>query len=128
MIRHLRLALAAAAILQACADGSGTGPAFEPEEAAPGTIALTMRAEGPALDPDGYTVRVSGVDRGEVAAKGTTWIRNLPPGAAELLLGGVDDGCTVGGANPFTVAVTAGEVTRVTVAVTCGEDPVPTPG
>ena len=49
--------------------------------------------------------RVGGVDRGEVAVKGTTWIRGVAAGGNELSLGDVEPGCTVAGGNPRTVAV-----------------------
>ncbi|HEU4828416.1 MAG TPA: hypothetical protein VFT04_04400 [Gemmatimonadales bacterium] len=110
-------------LLQACAgDGGPTGPDFEAPASQAGTIALTMRAGGTALDPDGYTISVDGVERGEVAVKGTTWLRNVPAGAAELRLEGVDPVCSVVGGNPRTVAVPAGELLRVTVEVSCGGD------
>ena len=119
-------ALVAAALLASCAgDGSPTGPGNDQPAAATGTIALTMRADGPVLDPDGYTVRVGGVDRGEVAVKGTTWIRGVAAGGNELSLGDVEPGCTVAGGNPRTVAVPAGEVIRVSVDVACSTPPGP---
>lgn len=122
--RRLMPALISAALLAACAgDGSPTGPGIDGPAGATGTIALTMRADGPALDPDGYTVRVGGVDRGEVAVKGTTWIRGVAAGGTELSLGDVDAGCTVAGGNPRTIAVPAGEVVRVAVNVECSTPP-----
>lgn len=109
-----------AALLLACSgDIGGTGPENPPPENALGTIALTMRAGGTALDPDGYTIRVDGIERGPVAVKGTTWIRGVPPGSTELQLSGVDAFCDVEGGNPRTVAVPTGDVLRITVEVSC---------
>jgi hypothetical protein len=122
-IRNAALIVAAVSLLQSCAavaDGTPAGP--DTEITTPGAIALEMVAEGTALDPDGYTVRVGGVSRGAVAVKGTTWIRDVPPGGAELLLGGVAPTCTVNGDNPRVVAVPPGDVVRVTVSVTCSEE------
>jgi len=110
----------AALLLAACAaDGSPTGPGIEPPAATTGTIALTMRADGPALDPDGYTVRVGGVERGEVAVKGTTWIRAVTAGSIELRLDDVDPGCTVTGGNPRIVSVPSEGILRTSVSVIC---------
>jgi hypothetical protein len=111
----------AALLLQGCAgDTDPTGPGIERPATAMGTIALTMRADGPALDRDGYTVRVGGVERGAVAVKGTTWIRAVAAGAIELRLDGVDPGCTVAGGNPRTVSVPAEGILRTSVSVICG--------
>ena len=122
MQHRSRLALGALALLlEACAgDGNPTAPGIELPASATGTIALTMRADGPALDPDGYTVRVGGVERGEVAVKGTTWIRAVSSGAIELRLDDVEAGCTVTGGNPRTVSVPVGDILRVSVSVICG--------
>jgi hypothetical protein len=109
----------AAALLAACAAEGSTGPGIDPPASATGTIALTMRADGPALDPDGYTVRVDGVERGGVAVKGTTWIRAVAAGTTELHLEDVEPGCTVVGGNPRTVAVPAGDILRTSVSVIC---------
>lgn len=107
-------------LLGACAaDGRTTGPGSEVPANATGTIALTMRAGGTALDRDGYTIRVDGVERGPVAVKGTTWIRGVPPGSTELELSGVDASCDVEGGSRRTVAVPTGDVLRITVEVRC---------
>lgn len=118
--RRLVSASFAAALLQGCSgDIGGVGPENPPPENALGTIALTMRAGGTALDPDGYTIRVDGIERGPVAVKGTTWIRGVPPGSTELELSGVDASCDVEGGNRRTVAVPTGDVLRITVEVRC---------
>ena len=116
---HLLAAVLAAALLPACAADGTTGPGVEPRANEPGTIALTMRTAGTGMDEDGYTVTVDGVARGEVAVKGTTWIREVPSGAAELRLHDVSPGCSVGGGNPRTVSVPSGDLLRLTVEVTC---------
>lgn len=119
----LRAAVLAVAVLQACAGDGTTAPETEPPANVTGTIALTMRTAGTAMDEDGYTVTVGGIARGAVAAKGTTWIREVPSGVAELRLYDVAPGCSVGGGNPRTVAVPSGDLLRLTVEVTC-EGPV----
>lgn len=124
--RRLLPAALAAMLLHACSGDAGpSGPGIEAPANESGTIALTMRAGGTALDPDGYTVLVGGVARGEVAVKGTTWIRGVPAGGAELQLAGVSQRCSVVGENPRTVAVPAGDVVRVTVDVACVGSAIP---
>ena len=112
-----------ALLLLACAGDGPTAPGFEAPRNAPGTIALEMRASGLTLDPDGYRVRVDGVDRGAVAVKGTTWLRAIPAGVAEVQLDDVEMECDVIGGNPRTVAVPVGEIVRVSVDVVCTAAP-----
>ena len=108
-----------------CSGDGTTGPGLNAPPIEPGTIALDMRASGTTLDPDGYTVRLDGIDRGDVAVKGTTWLRAVPAGVAEIRLEGVDEACSVVGGNPRTVAVPAGDVVRVMVDVVCTAAPAP---
>jgi hypothetical protein len=112
-------------LLAACASDGTAGPGFEPPANEPGTIALEMRASGTMLDPDGYTVLVDGIDRGTVAVKGTTWLRAVPAGVAEVRLDDVEADCSVTGGNPRTVAVPAGAIVRVPVDVVCTGAPGP---
>jgi hypothetical protein len=124
-LHHITAAALGAMLLQACAGDGTTGPVNDPPANLPGTIALTMRTAGIGMDADGYTVTVDGVARGAVAAKGTTWIRAVPPGIAEVELAGVSAECSVTGGNPRSVAVPVGEVVRVTVEVACGAEAAP---
>ena len=121
MWNHLNLlpAILAATMLTACAGEGTTAPDIEPAANAPGTIALTMRTAGIGMDEDGYTVTVDGIARGEVATKGTTWIREVPSGVAALQLHDVAPACIVIGGNPRTVTVPSGDLLRLTVEVTC---------
>lgn len=116
-------AVTATLILAACAGDGTTGPGIEAPPNEPGTIALDMRASGTALDPDGYTVSVDGIARAAVAVKGTTWLRAVPAGMAQVRLDDVADECSVVGGNPRSVAVPAGDVVRVGVDVVCTSSP-----
>jgi hypothetical protein len=83
-----------------------------------GGIAVTTTTSGNDLDPDGYTVVVAGITR-SIAVNGTTTFTDLAPGSHPVALNGAASNCTVSGADPRDVTVTAGTTTPVDFTVTC---------
>ena len=71
------------------------------------------------LDPDGYTVTVDGGPGQAVGLNGTVTFTGLAEGDHTVALSGVAGNCTVGGANPRTVAVPFGGTASTAFAVAC---------
>lgn len=88
-----------------------------------GTLQVTAATSGDDLDPDGYTVAVSGQTSQNVGANGSVSFPNLAPADYQVELSGVADNCTVGGDNPRTVTVSANTTTTTTFSVTCEGEP-----
>ena len=84
-----------------------------------GALDVVTATTGADLDPDGYTVSVDGGAATASGVNDTLSSPDLTPGDYEVLLSDVAANCSVGGANPRTVAVTAGATAETTFAVTC---------
>jgi Tol biopolymer transport system component len=108
--------LALALGLASCGDDGGTEPAT-------GSIEVTATTTGSSQDPDGYTVSVDGGAAQALGINGTLTVSEVTAGDRSVALGGVAANCTVAGANPRTVTVSAGATAELTFAVTCVELP-----
>lgn len=89
-----------------------------------GGIAITTSTTGSDIDPDGYTVTVDANGR-SIGVNASATFTDLPAGDHALTLGGVAPNCTVGGQNPRTVSVTAGNTTSTAFAIACADIPPP---
>jgi hypothetical protein len=87
-----------------------------------GSVTVTTSTTGYNLDPDGYTVTIDGTNSQPIATNGNVTF-TAPAGANPVALSGVAANCTVSGANPQTVPVSAGGAATTTFAVTCGAPP-----
>src|SRR5207248_2926759 len=86
-----------------------------------GSIAVTTTTGGSNL-PSGYTVTVDGRTQ-SVAASGTVTFDGLNVGNHSVGLSPIPSNCSVSGANPQTVAVTAGNTTPATFSISCTAPP-----
>lgn len=94
--------------------------------ASPGTLQVDTSTTGDDIDPDGYSVSVTGQTSQAVAVNGSVSFPNLTAGNYQVELTGVAANCTVAGSNPRTVAVAGGgSTTMTTFAVACASGPPP---
>jgi hypothetical protein len=84
-----------------------------------GALQVTTVTTGDSLDPDGYLVTGDGISQQPIATNGTITITGLEPGTPSVLLTGIAGNCTLTGANPRVVEITAGATTLVTFQLTC---------
>lgn len=84
-----------------------------------GSLTVSTSTSGSSIDPDGYTVTVDGGQSRTIAVTGSTTYTELAAGDHSVALTGVATNCIVGGANPRTVTVRAGETVTTTFTVTC---------
>ena len=82
----------------------------------PGSLRVNVTTTGASQD-DSYTVSVDGGTA--LTLSGGRTIQNLAAGSHSVLLGDVAANCTISGANPQTVTVSAGQQTPVNFAVSC---------
>jgi len=83
-----------------------------------GTIAVTTSTSGPDAD-DAYTVTLDGSGGKAITGNGSTSFTSVSPGSHDVELTNVAGNCTVSGANPRSVSVTAGNTTNVSFTITC---------
>jgi Tol biopolymer transport system component len=88
-------------------------------EPALGAAQVTVTTTGADVDPDGYTLNVDRGTAQPIAVNGSMTVPALTPGSHSVLLGGTPANCTVGGTDPRTVSVSAGETAHVDFVVTC---------
>ncbi len=84
-----------------------------------GSIAITTSTTGAPQDPDGYAFTIDQGDAQPIGVNGTASAVGLAAGNHAVRLQGAAANCTIGGANPRTIAVVAGETATTTFAVTC---------
>jgi Tol biopolymer transport system component len=108
--------LTGAAILSvvtaACSGDNGTEPTV-------GSIQVSVATTGSDLDPDGYAVLVDGGSGQAIGLDGSTTFSNVEAGAHQVSLTGVAANCSVTGANPLSVTVTAGQTAQAAFVVQC---------
>ena len=83
-----------------------------------GSIQVTAATSGIDLDPDGYTVLLDNGQQRPLGVNGTAVIEGVNGGDHSVILFGAVGNCALAGANPRTVHVTTGGVTRDTVRTT----------
>ncbi|MEP7226284.1 MAG: kelch repeat-containing protein [Gemmatimonadales bacterium] len=84
-----------------------------------GTVGVTTATIGAEPDADGYLVQLDGGAEQSVGASAGLQIEGVTPGTHAVQLAGVAANCTVGGENPRTVSITAGETATAAFEVTC---------
>jgi hypothetical protein len=84
-----------------------------------GSIEITAATTGSQPDPDGYSVRLDNGSAQSLPVNGTVAVGNLTPGSHSVRLSGMAANCSLSGANPQTLTVTAGQTTKLTFAVAC---------
>ena len=84
-----------------------------------GSIDVHMTTEGEDQDPDGYEVVIDGGAPSAIGINGTLLVGALAAGDHTLAIEGVALNCAVGGSNPRTLAVVAGQTTHAAITVTC---------
>jgi hypothetical protein len=103
--------LTAGDIVKSSTDGTSTG-----------NLTVTTSTTGSDLDPDGYTVTVSGAAgtaSEAIATNGSVTFSGAHAGDYSVSLTGVAANCTVSAPNPRTVSVTAGSTGTASFSVTC---------
>lgn len=118
----LRIVLGTMASL-ACG-GGGTDSRPVP---AVGSVTVSTTTSGADPDPDGYGLLLDAVAHGTIGANASRTLTQLDTGSVTLGLAGVAANCAVGGTNPRTATVTAGQDAPVAFAITCTAIP-PTTG
>jgi hypothetical protein len=113
------LGLLALVSLGACSDSVEPDPSNNPPAATPGAVEVVITTTGENPDADGYTVAVGSAAAKPLAANGSVKFEGITAGSHRLVLGGLANNCSVGGANPRDVTVAASATTKVTLAVTC---------
>lgn len=88
-----------------------------------GSIRVTSSTAGPSPDTDGYHVTVDDGSPYDLGVNSEFVISNISAGKRNVRLSGVAANCSVGGANPREVTVTAGADASVAFAVTCAPPP-----
>lgn len=96
--------------------GSGGGLTFP---ATTGTLQIMTTTTGEEVDPDGYSVQLDAEGPQSIGTVATLVRTELEPGDHAVFLGGMAPNCSVGGENPRTVAIKAGETFTATFEVTC---------
>ena len=111
------------------AGGNTPAPFVVTCAATTGSLTVTTSTSGSDLDPDGYTVTVDGSTSQSITINnsGGVTFSNLSAASHTVALTGVASNCSVGGANPRTVSVTAGGTASTTFTVSCTAIP-PTTG
>lgn len=84
-----------------------------------GSIAITTATSGQDQDPDGYSFTIDQGSVQPIGVNGTASVAGLAAGGHAVRLQGAAANCTIGGDNPRTVAVAAGETATTAFAVTC---------
>ncbi|HEX6433618.1 MAG TPA: hypothetical protein VFZ87_05235, partial [Gemmatimonadales bacterium] len=92
---------------------------------ATGTLTISTSTSGSDQDADGYSVSLDGGTSQPIGVNSTLTLPNLSSSSHQLELLGVAPNCTVAGANPRSVIVSAGQTSTVSFSVTCSA---PTPG
>src|SRR5437016_2173055 len=87
-----------------------------------GNLTVSNSTTGSNLDPDGYTVTVSGpagTSSKTMATNGNVSFADIPAGSYQVTLSGAAANCTVTSPNPQTANVTSGETATTSFTVSC---------
>jgi hypothetical protein len=84
-----------------------------------GSITVSASTGGEEIDPDGYTLRLDGAERGPIGSTATVTLDQIAPGPHSVELAGVAPNCQVQGDNPQTVTVVAGSTAPAAFTVSC---------
>jgi hypothetical protein len=114
-LREVGLSLLAVGAMLAglsCGGGDIQGPTT-------GSLGVTTVTTGELQDADGYSVALDGGSGQVIGLNATLTMANLSSGTHEVQLSGVAANCNLQGANPRSVAVSAGSTAEVTFAISC---------
>jgi sugar lactone lactonase YvrE len=85
-----------------------------------GSLTVNTATTGASLDPDGYTVTLTGTASQPIATTGSVTFPALVAGEYQVGLTGIASNCQLAsGTNPRTVAVAAGPATPTTFELAC---------
>lgn len=119
-LTNLFIATMIIGMISSCGDSStSTDPG--PDESTNGTIEVKTSTSNSESD-DGYTVTLNNDASKTIENNGEVTFIDLEEGSYTVELTGLADGCTVGGDNPVTVSVTAGETASAAFQITCEQD------
>ena len=82
-------------------------------------LRVSVKTSGEQLDPNGYTIVVNGVPAKTIGLNDSTYITDLPFGAAMVELADIAPNCWIDGASQQRTKVPPGEGTGVNFAVEC---------
>jgi hypothetical protein len=105
---------ASLSVLSCSSDGGGpTTPSIST-----GSVAVSVGTSGPDA-PASFTAALDGGTPRTVDANGSTSFASVGGGDHTVTLGDIPDNCTIGGTNPRSTTVTAGQTANVAFSVTC---------
>lgn len=105
---------ASLSVLSCSSDGGGpTTPSIST-----GSVAVSVGTSGPDA-PASFTAALDGGTPRTVDANGSTSFASVGGGDHTVTLGDIPDNCTVGGTNPRSTTVAAGQTANVAFSVTC---------
>ncbi len=84
-----------------------------------GNLYVSTTTTGVDLDTDGYTVTLDGRASRAIATNGSVTFTGVAAGAHTVALSGIAGNCTVSGANPQSVSVTAGATASAPFSLSC---------
>jgi probable HAF family extracellular repeat protein len=84
-----------------------------------GSLKITTATTGLDPDPDGYSFAIDAGGTQAIGQNTSTTVPNVAAGARKVLLSGIVGNCKVGGTNPRSVTVSAGQTAEVSFAITC---------
>jgi hypothetical protein len=87
-----------------------------------GGVQITTTTTGNSPD-DSYTATIDGGSPQPLTGNASVTVGGLRPGSHRVRLAGIESNCTVAGANPRSVGITAGQTTPVAFTITCVTPP-----
>jgi hypothetical protein len=99
--------------------GAVTSTRFEVTCTPRGAIEVSVSTTGVDPDPDGYLVTVNGSQRRFIGSSASVTFSDVTAGEQTVELTGLATNCSVGGDNPRSVTVSAGETAQTAFAVVC---------
>jgi hypothetical protein len=84
-----------------------------------GALNIDATTTGTGTDPDGFLISVDGGKAQPLGRQFGLAIINVTTGNHSIQLQDLESGCSVSGANPVDVMVSAGEVVRITFEISC---------
>lgn len=116
------VAMGVGTLAGAACGGDSTGPGSAPQPPPPpakGSIQVTAATTGNNPDPDGYAVRLNGVQERSISVDGTVTYPDLETGSHTVELSQLAANCSVPGGSSRTVDVTGNATAQVQFDVSC---------
>ncbi len=118
-MRYRAALLTCALVLMLGLVGCGGGSGGDPTGPTEGILEVITSTTGSDLDPDGYLFTVDQNAALPLGPNGVDTVASLDAGAHTVTLAGVASNCALGGGNPRTVEVAAGDMARLRFEVAC---------